>query len=139
MSTPPPLPVHVRTAAERTILIVAASAAAGAALLLFVAGFLRPATSCGWKTVTGWPCAGCGGTRALFCLTGGEWFEALCMNPAVVVGGFGLAIAALYAAGVVFLGWSPWRPAWASRVPWRWLLLGALLANWAYLLVAGRA
>lgn len=139
LSTPPPLPLHVRTAAERTILIVAASAAAVAVLLFLVAGFFRPmAVICGWKKVTGWPCAGCGGTRALFCLAGGDWLEALCMNPGVVVGGVGLAVAALYAGGVVFLGWAPWRPAWASRVPWRWWLAGAVAANWLYLLAISR-
>ena len=60
------------------------------------------------------------------------------MNPAVVVAAVGLGLATFYAAGVVLLGWSPWRPTWASRVPWRWLLLGGLIANWAYLVAVGR-
>jgi len=109
-------------------------------MLFALAGVLHPAgLPCGWKTVTGLPCLGCGGTRALFLLARGEWGDALRMNPGAVLAAAGVAIAAVYAAGVVFLGLSPWRPQWAARVPWRWLVLGAILANWAYLLAAGRA
>ncbi|OAI40742.1 hypothetical protein AYO40_04340 [Planctomycetaceae bacterium SCGC AG-212-D15] len=40
---------------------------------------------CVWKAVTGKPCPGCGTTRALCCLTHGDWRRALDYNRIIVV------------------------------------------------------
>lgn len=139
MSSPPPLPWSARTTPERTILL-AAVAAAVAALFWMAWGALHfPAWHCGWKEFTGLPCAGCGGTRALLLLVRGDWGTALLMNPGVALAAVLGAAVSLYAAGVVFLKLPPWRPSWAARFRWRWLALAAVVANWIYLLAAGRA
>ena len=72
-------------------------------------------------------------------LSTGSWAEAWALNPAAVLLVPLLAAAALYAFIVLLFRLDPWRPAWARRVPWRWLAVTALLANWLYLLAAGRA
>lgn len=94
---------------------------------------------CGWKSFTGLPCAGCGGTRALWALVHGHGEEAFLMNPgAILAVAFGF-VALPYAGSVVFLKRSPWRPPWLVHLPWRRLLVIAIAVNWIYLLVAGRA
>jgi hypothetical protein len=62
---------------------------------------------CAWRTFTGIPCPGCGGTRALACLAAGNLEGALTMNPAVAIATMGtILIGALALA----------RPAVADRL-----------------------
>lgn len=99
-----------------------------------------PRLLCPLKEVTGWPCPTCGATRALFALVRGEFVAALALNPAVV------ALAALYAvfalyAGVTLAGGLPRLrlvPGAGDRRSARWLVGGATLGTWLYLLAAGR-
>ena len=40
-----------------------------------------PISACLFKTITGYPCPGCGGTRAAYALLHGDWLGALLINP----------------------------------------------------------
>lgn len=51
---------------------------------------------CLWNRLTGWQCAGCGATRALYHLTRGEWAEAFRLNPGFVAALPVLAVIALF-------------------------------------------
>lgn len=139
MSIPPPVPRLAACGPEVLILLLTASAALTAGLLAFASVHGVLLSPCVWKAFTGLPCAGCGGTRAVVLLASGRWLDAVQMNPGVallLVVGFA---AALYAAAVLALGLRPLRPRWLAARKWRWLVVGSLLANWLYLLAAGRA
>lgn len=90
---------------------------------------------CGWKALSGLPCAGCGGTRVIFSLAAGRWAEAVSLNPGVVAASILLAAANIYALVVLTFRMEPWRP----HLPgWRWVAAGGLVANWIYLLAVSR-
>jgi len=106
-------------------------------------GLLRldriPLTLCVFKGLTGLPCPTCGSTRALGRLFTLDFAGALAMNPlttlvAVLVAGWAVADLALL----------PRRRALGLEVPKPFgfaLRVGALvlfLANWVYLIAAGR-
>ena len=138
-AVPPPLPWPVRVQAEKTLLLcVSALTVFGGAWCLFSASGLAVWT-CAWKSCTAWPCAGCGATRAIVLLLSGRMADAWAMNPGAVLMVPALGAIALYAVITLALRLEPWRPSWRHRVPWRWLLVLAVLANWLYLLAAGRA
>ena len=42
--------------------------------------------ACGFQRVTGFPCPGCGGTRAFYYLFRGEFFKSFLYHPAVLYG-----------------------------------------------------
>jgi hypothetical protein len=98
-----------------------------------------PLTLCVFKGLTGLPCPTCGSTRALGRLFALDFAGALAMNPfttvvAVVVAAWGVADLALLPRGhAVGLEVSP-RLGFALRV----LALVLFLANWVYLVAAGR-
>lgn len=111
---------------------------AGAAVALLHLDAL-PFTVCVFKLTTGLPCLTCGSTRALGRLAHGDLYGAWLMNPLATVGGLSLvpwAAADLLlmtrgrALGVEL------APA-AARVA-RVALVAAVLANWAWLVAAGR-
>ena len=107
-----------------------------AALAFAWVGFGLPGPSCAFHKITGWPCLTCGSTRCVRLLLQGAFGDAFRMNPLFFTSLLGVAIFDGYAA-VVLLGRLPrWRP---QRVPvWlRFVLLAALLVNWAWLVVAG--
>lgn len=98
-----------------------------------------PFAVCTFKVVTGWPCLTCGGTRAVGRLASGDLAGAMAMNPLAALGAlavlpWGIADLALLARGralAIELAPAAWR---ALRVA----IPAALLANWAWLLAAGR-
>lgn len=45
--------------------------------------FLKDRAACAFKSVTGLPCPGCGGTRAFVSLFRGEFFRSFIYNPTV--------------------------------------------------------
>ena len=115
----------------------AAIALGGAALLPVLADVAGRLPRCPLRAATGWPCPTCGSGRALAALASGELGAALAANPLVVAVGFafvGLGVA----AGLAELGGRPLAeprelPRWA-----RLALPAALVANWLYLVGAGR-
>lgn len=139
MTSPPPVPRSLVAGPEVLILIISASAALVGAVLVFAASKGGLVLPCFWKACTGLPCFACGGTRTLTLLLEGRWADALQMNPGVVAAVGLVAMANVYALAVLVLRVPPSRPGWLVRGQWRWLLLGAVLANWLYLLAAGLA
>jgi hypothetical protein len=98
-----------------------------------------PLTFCVFKGLTGWPCPTCGSTRAVARLFHLDPAGALAMNP------FTTLVAVVIAAwAVVDLLLLPRRRALRVEVSprtARWLRVAALvgfLANWVYLMIAGR-
>lgn len=138
MTVPPPLPWEVRTAPERLILVFAAAAAFVGAMLWLAHYSGLGLSLCTWKGITGLPCAGCGGTRSVAMLLGGDVYPALAMNPAAVVAMVGTLLVTIYAGLVVACRLEPLRPTFLRAKFWRFALLGLLVANWIYLLLAGR-
>ncbi len=98
-----------------------------------------PMVLCTFKALTGLPCPTCGSTRALGRLAAFDLAGAIAMNPLATLV-FGLV--AVWA--VVDLALLPWRRALSlevqPRLAWvlRLLALALFLANWVYLLLAGR-
>ena len=135
MSQPPPLPWPARTAPERLFLAVSAGVLLLAGALALAVRILSFGWPCAWKAATGVPCAGCGGTRSLLFLLGGDWQAALQLNPGAVLAGGLLLLANVYAAAVLVLRIGPWRP--VLRV-WCWALGGAVVLNWVYLMAVSR-
>jgi len=94
---------------------------------------------CVFKALTGCPCVTCGTTRALARLAAGDWLGALAMNPLAAVAAFTLVpwvladLVLLPKGRALDLTLSPA----AARLA-RWGTLVALVANWAYLIAAGR-
>ena len=92
---------------------------------------------CLWRTWTGWPCPGCGTTRAMTSLLHGELAHALAFNPLAALAGMtflagGLAAPLWLAAGgqAVSLSARPRPLAMAA-------LAALFLANWAWLYASG--
>ena len=94
---------------------------------------------CVFKALTGCPCVTCGTTRALGRLAVGDWAGALCMNPLAATATLALVpwaladLVLLPRGRALELTLSP-RADRASR----WAVVVLLLANWAYLIAAGR-
>jgi hypothetical protein len=111
---------------------------AGAAVALFHLDRL-PFAFCVFKGLTGLPCPTCGSTRALGRLFFLDFAGALAMNPLTTL--VAVVIAAWAVADLVLL---PRRSALELDVdkrlanPLRMVALFLFLANWVYLLVAGR-
>lgn len=99
-----------------------------------------PFLMCAFKGITGLPCPTCGSTRALGRLFHLDLVGALTMNPLAT-----LAAALVAVWALVDLVLLPRRRALSIEVPrprlaWglRALALALFLANWVYLLAAGR-
>ncbi len=136
---PPPLPWNVRTRPEQLVLVFAAASALSGIPLLIAHHFGVAAHACIWKRVTGLPCAGCGGTRAADALLHGDPAAAFVMNPAASAGILLLALLTAYACGILIFRMEPLRPTLLRGRGWRTAVLATLVANWIYLLLAGRA
>jgi hypothetical protein len=111
--------------------------AAGAVSLLHLDRI--PLTVCVFKGLTGLPCPTCGSTRALGRLFALDFAGALAMNPfttlvAVLVAGWALADLALLPRRRVLDLEVPKRLGFVLRVA----ALVLFLANWVYLIAAGR-
>lgn len=139
MSLPPPLPWEIRARPEKMLLLCSASLALLGGLWCAGNALGWTGSVCAWKAGTNLPCAGCGTTRAMLLLAGGQWSQALVLNPAAVLFVPLLVAANLYAIAVLALRLEPWRPAFLRGGAWRWAAASVVLANWLYLLAAGRA
>lgn len=116
--------------------------AIGAGLTLLV-GVLRldrlGVPLCMFKAVTGVPCLSCGSTRVLGRLAAMDPWGAVAMNPLVALGG--AAVAAWGMADLILLTRRRALTFEMSARVRRLLQIGvvaAALANWAYLVIAGR-
>ena len=113
----------------------------GLGMLWLAAWWRLPGPGCLFLRLTGWPCPLCGGTRAFRALAHGDWTAALWTSPLAVLLGLALGLCGLWHLAAL-AGWSP--PSRLPAVPrrWRqpllWLLLAAILANWAYRLGTGQ-
>ena len=90
---------------------------------------------CGFRTLTGLPCLGCGGTRAARALAAGRLGESIRFNPGVVLG-VATTIAWTAAGSARFLRRVPLpKPSEQNRRIRRNAVLAAvlLLLNWIYL------
>ena len=92
---------------------------------------------CPLHAFTGWPCLTCGATRAVRAVFRGNFLEALCWNPLVIVGLGMVLLFDLYALIVVGFGLPrlrfedmPQRIVSALRVG----VIVAILINWGWLI-----
>jgi hypothetical protein len=98
-----------------------------------------PILVCVFRAVTGVPCLTCGATRALGELAAGDLSGALAMNPLATLAAFALVpwglgdLAVMTRGRALSLEIAP-PAARALRI----LVVVAVLANWAYLIAAGR-
>lgn len=87
---------------------------------------------CSFRRLTGFPCPGCGMTRALTLLVSGDWESSLRVHPLVFVVAGLLALMWVYGLGVAFRGWRvPYRAIVALGVP----LTALFVVVWAIRLV----
>jgi hypothetical protein len=114
------------------------------ALLLIVAAVVVPVPRiglrCPFRALTGVPCPTCGGTHALVAMSHLRFAEGFARNPLVAAGWVGAALFVPYAAAVCLLRSRRFRVADVTdreRRSIALLVLGLLLANWAYVIVRG--
>ncbi len=118
-------------------LIWAVSGPAAAAAWLIAARLIEPdgISSCPIRRLVGLPCPGCGMSRALLALGGGDWARAIELHPLAPV----LALE-------VFLLWVLWglvearrisSPSRRALVTWLGVNGAALVALWLWRLAAG--
>jgi len=137
------LPAAVRFTAVQGALPLGAILAGIFVLAAAAVGLLHldalPFTLCMFKFTTGLPCVTCGSTRALGRLVHGDLYGAWLMNPLAAAGA--LALVPWAAADLLLMTRGralavDLAPA-AVRVA-RVAVVAAALANWAYLVAAGR-
>lgn len=101
------------------------------------AGLARALPACPVKRLTGWPCPGCGTTRAALAWAELDPAAAFAANPLAALGWALLVAGGLGAALASFAGHLPAEPRTLPPLA-RASLAVALLANWAYLVWVGR-
>ena len=107
----------------------------GMAAVWFAVGLPWP--RCLFHDLTGLPCLTCGMTRAAIQFFHGHFLKALWWNPLVFIGLCGLSIFNIYAFAVLILRAPRLRIRFNTepeKRTVRFLVLAALISNWAYLL-----
>ena len=87
-----------------------------------------PILPCGFRSLTGLPCAMCGGTRSASALMAGDWRQAVYFNALTIpvlaamflVAGFALAE---WIRGRALVDWSPWKHRVGKLLPVSLLVL----------------
>ena len=87
-----------------------------------------PALPCGFRSLTGLPCAMCGGTRSASALLSGDWRQALYLNALsipVLSGALLVAGVALVESvrGRALADWNPWKRRLGKFLPVTLLVL----------------
>lgn len=112
------------------------AALASAALAPFAPALAAGAPACPFHALTGLPCPTCGGTRALLALFQLDLPAALALNPLVAAGALAFLLGGVVALSRALRGLGVPDP--APR-PWhRAAAVLALVANWAFVIAAGR-
>lgn len=110
-----------------------------ALVLVLGAAYFQLPIGCPFKAITGYPCPGCGGTRALIALLHGHIWEAIMINPLSVL----LILFAVAAPVWLFIdcyrGTHTLKKLMRSRWPAPALIITALiiLANWIWNICKG--
>lgn len=142
MASSPSSPAPPRPATEadaRPLARLWGAVALGAlALAPFAAELAARLPACPVKRLAGWPCPACGSGRALVALAAFDPLAALISNPLAAVGAVLFLIGGLVALALSFTRWR--LPPEPRELPLaaRWSVIAALLANWLYLVGAGR-
>lgn len=97
--------------------------------------FEKTPLPCPFRTITSIPCPTCGGTRAMIALARFDLPRAFEMNPLVALCGLLAALYLFHAIRVLFTR-NPWRPELPRMM--RYVVIGAIAANWVYLIAVGR-
>jgi hypothetical protein len=116
-----------------------AAAAVGAGGVLLLGTYRLAFAVCYFKIMTGLPCLTCGGTRAAQRLLRLDPAGALAMNPLVTLAGF--AVGAWALVDLVLMTRGRALRVQLGSSAWRMLRIAipiAVVANWAYLIAAGR-
>lgn len=131
-----PKPVLTDSAAPWAVVLLVVLLAAARLLSLIPV----PLTFCTFKMLTGCPCAFCGSTRAFIALSRFEFATALSLNPLATVVALGVALQFVAWAGDHWLGvgWLRWVRSRRLPISWFWPAALALIANWIYVIAAGR-
>jgi len=122
--------------------IVAVSIAVLAGAVAVALNFVDvPLPACNFHRLTGYPCPGCGGTRACLLLSRLHVSAAFEMHPLAAVLGIAGGLVAAYSTVVIAFRLPRIRLGFSSnterRVFWVTVVLVAL-ANWVYLIAVGR-
>jgi len=98
--------------------------------------------SCSLRTLTGIPCMGCGGTRAMKALAGGEFTAAVQFNPLVVLGVFAIGFWFVWTAATMKM--ARYQRDWTNKavdrtnpktaIRWGMVIAVLILLNWIYLI-----
>jgi len=107
--------------------------------VLLVSGIHLPA--CNFRRMTGYPCPGCGGTRAWLMLARLQLVAALQMNPLVAALGMAGGLFALYSAVALIFRLPRLRLTFSTRTERRvfWIAVACITAaNWVYLILVHR-
>jgi Protein of unknown function (DUF2752) len=112
------------------------AALACAAVAPWAPAFAQGMPACPFHWLTGFPCATCGGTRALLALGRFDLGAAFGWNPLVAGAGILFIAGGVVALGAALLGGEVRAP--RPTLLLRAALAAAVAANWAFLVVAGR-
>ena len=93
--------------------------------------------ACPWHSLTGWPCPGCGTTRAFVRLLYADIPGAIAVNPLAACGAAAFVVGGLFAPVWLACGGPTPSLSTRPRPAWLALLAASVLANWAYLAAAG--
>jgi hypothetical protein len=107
-----------------------------AAVAPWASAFAQGLPQCPFHLVTGFPCATCGGTRALLALGRFDVGAAFSWNPLVAGAGILFVISGVVALGAAFAGGEVRAPRPTRLL--RAALAAAIAANWAFLVAVGR-
>jgi len=137
---PPALPKSVVVSPEKNILLLYTVGILCLGALALISQTGLSFLSCGWKSATGIPCGGCGGTRSLLLILSGDFKAAFVMNPLVTVGFLLSSLLFAYAGAVVYGRMKPIRVRISQGVlvVLSLALAAAVLLNWVYLLTSHR-
>lgn len=118
----PPLLPHERCLRFGLVALV------GLAFVFLAIHKALPALPCGFRSLTGLPCAMCGGTRSASALLSGEWRRALYLNALSIPVLSGALVAVAIALietlrGRALVDWNPWKKRIGKLLPVSLLLL----------------